>query len=401
MIAEFTPSVARGTLTAPQSKSAAHREIISSCLSDGKSTVENIAYSEDILATVDCMKALGAQISLNGSSLQITGPLKSVRSAVLPCRESGSTLRFLIPLSLIYCDECTFTGSERLMSRPLSVYENLFSLNNIDFKKSETSLTVSGKLKSGRFTVPGNISSQFISGLLFALPLLESESSIEIVPPVESSPYIKMTLDSLCRHGISAETTDNIITIKGGQTYFPCDTTVEGDYSNAAFFSALNYTGGNVNVTGLNPQSSQGDKVYPELFEMLISENPVINLSDCPDLGPVCMALAYKNGAVFTGTKRLAAKESDRCASMASELSKFGIKTETGSDIFTVYKSEIHAPLETLDGHNDHRIVMALSVLCSLTGGRIRGAQAVSKSLPDYFERLKSLGIQVNLNEAS
>jgi 3-phosphoshikimate 1-carboxyvinyltransferase len=154
-------------------------------------------------------------------------------------------------------------------------------------------------------------------------------------------------------------------------------------------------------MEGLDPESAQGDKVYKTVFEKLSQKNQVIDLSNCPDLGPICMALAYKNGALFTGTDRLKAKESDRCSSMSEELAKFGIKSEEGSNSFKVYPSEIHRPCEALNGHNDHRIVMALSVLCTITGGIIDGAQAVSKSLPDYFKMLKRLGIKVNLYETA
>lgn len=400
MIAEFTPSSAKGIIKAPPSKSAAHREIICSCLSGGACTVRNIDFSQDILATLDCMRALGAEISIYENSIEIQKPLRKNAESLLNCRESGSTLRFLIPLSLLYCEKCTFTGSERLLSRPLSVYEDLFLKSGIQFKKSLTSVTVGGCLKPGKFTVPGNISSQFISGLLFALPLLDGDSQIEILPPAESRPYIDMTLKSLSNHGISCRfIKENIIEIKGNQSYSALDSVTPGDWSNSAFFSALNYIGGNVDVTGLDNGSSQGDKIYPEIFKLLQSDNSEIDLSDCPDLGPVCMALAYKHGAVFTGTERLAAKESDRCSSMAQELAKFGIKTEYKKDSFRVFPCKIKAPADTLCGHNDHRIVMSLSVLCSLTGGKIEGAQAVSKSLPDFFDRLKALGIKVKTYE--
>lgn len=402
MIAEFTPSAARGTVKAPPSKSAAHREIICACLSGGPGTAENIDYSQDILATIDCMRALGAEIKQKDNSLEILKPAGFNRTALLPCRESGSTLRFLIPLSLIYCDEAVFTGSEKLMSRPLCVYEEIFESSGIKMRRDKDSVTVSGRLKPGKYTVPGNISSQFISGLLFALPLLDGDSEIRIISPVESRPYIDMTLDSLARHSVRAGfISENVIEIKGSQNYTPADTVTEGDWSNAAFFSAFNLTGGDVTVTGLDPESAQADKVYTDIFKALGEENSVTDLSNCPDLGPVCMALAYKHGALFTGTKRLVMKESDRCAAMAEELSKFGIRTETGDDYFRVFPGEIHAPSKILSGHNDHRIVMALSVLCSVTGGKTDGAQAVSKSLPDFFEKLKSLGIKVKLYETA
>ncbi len=401
MRAEILPSRLSGRITAPPSKSEAHRAIICACLADGVSHIDNIEYSNDILATVNCMRSLGAEIETLENSLTVTKPVSARDYAELNCGESGSTLRFLIPLAMNLCGKCRFTGSSRLMSRPLTIYEEIFDSYGIEYSKDENSLTVIGKIPSGIYTLTGNISSQFISGLLFALPLAEGDSELIITPPFESKPYVDMTIGTLAEFGINAEfKEENTILIKQGE-YKSRDIKVGGDWSNAAFLDAFNLIGGSVNIDGLDPESVQGDKVYRDIFEKLQNENAEIDLSDCPDLGPVCMALAYKNGAVFTGTKRLRIKESDRAAAMAGELAKFGIKTDESEDTFTVYPSEIHTPSSPLDSHNDHRIVMAISVLCTLTGGVIDGADAVSKSFPSFFDKIKSLGAEVKLYETA
>ncbi len=402
MRAEIFPSKASGEITAPPSKSAAHRAIICACLADGESKISNIEYSQDILATVDCMRALGAEINANDDSLTVKGPVSKRKCAVLGCRESGSTLRFILPLASLICEECLFALSGRLADRPLGVYEKLFAENGISIERNADGLKIRGSLKPGIFTVDGGVSSQFISGLLFALPLLGGGSEIKIIPPIESRPYIDMTLSALKRFGVAGQFSDkNIIGVKGDSRYRPCDISIEGDWSNAAFFEALNFSGGSVKINGLDPESAQGDRICTELFRKLKGENSEIDLSDCPDLGPVMMACAYLNGAVFTGVSRLRLKESDRCGAMALELSKFGIKTQQTENTFTVYKSRLQKPAQPLDSHNDHRIVMAMSVLCAQTGGVIEGVQAVGKSFPSFFDKLKSTGIKVILNETS
>ncbi|MBO4342104.1 MAG: 3-phosphoshikimate 1-carboxyvinyltransferase [Clostridia bacterium] len=400
MKAVFEPSVLKGTIKAPPSKSDSHRAIICACLSEGKSVISNLDFSDDICATVDCMRALGAEAEISGNRLTVNMGIKECDYAELNCRESGSTLRFLIPLASVFCKRCRFTGSSRLFERPLSVYESIFKKSGTDWSADNNSLYLSGALRPGCFEIPGNISSQFITGLLFALPLLNDNSRIVITPPFESRPYIDLTLSRLDDYGISAMFPEpDTIDIYGNQRYTAACTSIEGDWSNSAFFEAFNLTGGYVNVTDLNELSLQGDKIYREFFKQLSGTGSVIDLSDCPDLGPVCFALAHINGAVFTGTERLKYKESDRCAAMAQELKKFGIRCENRDESFTVYPSLLRRPAEPLNSHNDHRIVMALSVLCSSVGGEIQGAEAVRKSLPGYFEMIESLGAEVKLYE--
>ncbi len=398
MIATIEKSTAFGEIKAPPSKSMAHRYLICGAMS-GESEIGNIDFSEDIKATVGCLEALGAKAEINGDSVQIGGLLKSrkIKTNKLFCNESGSTLRFLIPICMLKGEKITLEGTKRLFERSLSVYADMCKAQNIEFSQNETSVTVNGKMSSGRYNVRGDISSQFISGLMLALPCLGGESVIDITGKSESSSYLGLTLKALADFGVRISRIDeNTMYVKGEQTYKNRKLKVEGDYSNSAFFEALNLLGGNVAVTGLDENSIQGDKVYKEIFPLLKQGRPTVDISDCPDLGPVLMALAAAlNGAVFTGTRRLKIKESDRGYAMAEELSKFGCKVDVEENQIKVYPCKLVKPVLPLSGHNDHRIVMAVAVLCTLTGGKIYGAQAVEKSLPDFFEKLKSLGIKV------
>ena len=401
MTVTIEKGVARGRILAPPSKSLAHRNLICAALSE-KSIISGIDFSQDILATLDCLKALGAKITREGSSVTIGGlKPQAAKSCELDCRESGSTLRFISPLCLLCNEEITLKGSGRLMERPMTVYEELFKEKGIHFYKDNSIIKAKGKLKGGIFKINANISSQFVSGLLFALPLAENDSIIMLDGNIESLSYIHLTLNALKEFGINIDSSDiRNIKIFGSQKYISKNVSVEGDYSNAAFFDALNFIGGSVKVEGLKEDSIQGDKVYKEIMPLLFKDNAKISLADCPDLGPILFCLAaIGNGAYFTDTKRLRIKESDRVLSMEEELNKFGVKMDIEENSVRVY-SGVKAPKTPLCSHNDHRIAMALSVLCTVTGGTITGAQAVSKSLPDFFERLSGLQIKVIKNEA-
>lgn len=394
-------SVCKGKVIAPPSKSMAHRYLICAALADGKSIINNIALSEDIKATLACLNVLGASVEINGDSILIVGCGGKIQNSglnhsgkrIFDCNESGSTLRFFIPLSLLNKNPSSFVGSKILMSRPLSVYEDICKNQGIMFQKADGRIETEGLLKSGSFSVPGNISSQFITGLLFALPLLNGNSSISIVGALESKPYIDMTLCAQSEFGIDVVWQDGRIFIPGGQSYKQNNVNVEGDYSNAAFFEALNFIGGKVCVEGLDSKSLQGDKIYIEYFKNLAAGHCAIDISDCPDLGPIlfCMAAAL-HGGEFTGTKRLKLKESDRGTMMCKELSKFGVKTLQEEDRIVIFGGNLERPSVPLDAHNDHRIVMSLVTLLTLTGGKIDGVSAVNKSFPDYFRKLKMLG---------
>ena len=391
--------IARGTVCAPPSKSMAHRLLICAGLSDGECVVHGISDSEDMLATMDCLRALGVQCEKDGETVRVSGI--DIRKATAPkqlnCRESGSTLRFFIPIALMTGMETVLAGSRRLMERPLSVYEELFLQRGIGFRKTEREIKICGNLQSGDFELDGNVSSQFVTGILFALPLLDGDSRIVLRPPVESRSYIDMTLSALKLFGIEAEwQEENVLYIKGNQHYRAGEVFVEGDYSNAAFFAALNLLGGQVKIENLREDSLQGDRIYEELFEKLKRPGAEIDLSDCPDLGPVLFAAAAaKHGGKFTGTSRLKIKESNRGEAMAEELQKFGVTAEVLEKEVFISGQGLRKPEECLDGHNDHRIVMSEAVLLTQTGGIIDGAEAVAKSFPDFFQKLASLGIEV------
>ena len=400
MRAVIRPGTARGTVAAPPSKSMAHRMLICAGLAVGESTVEGVDPSEDILATIDCLEALGASVRREGSTVFLRGcdPAEAA-PAVLRCRESGSTLRFLLPLCLLSGRSMRLEGSPTLLNRPLSVYETICRDRGLRLEREDGSLTVQGILPSGDYALPGDISSQFVTGLLFALPLLPEDSVLRLIPPVESRSYLDLTVAALSSAGIRPEMPDdNTFLISGNSAYRPGRTTVEGDYSNAAFFFGLNSLGGSVSVRGLNPESLQGDRICEQFFPLLESGSPTLDIADCPDLAPVLFAVAALcHGAVFTGTRRLRFKESDRGSAMAEEMAKFGVALRLEENRITVPADIPRKPDAPLSSHNDHRIAMALSLLCSRTGGEILGAEAVRKSFPDYWDRLRSLGIPVTL----
>lgn len=394
----ITPGKAKGCVTAPPSKSMAHRMLMGAGLAEGVSVIENIDLSEDIKATLGMLKSLGGQYTIEGHKVTMRGIGKQKLQAngALDSKESGSTLRFFIPLVLTGGGCCEFTGAKRLFERPLGIYEDICKEQGIVFEKGEIGLKVEGQLRASHYKVPGNISSQFITGLLFALPLLDKDSILEVLPPVESRAYIDMTMEALETFGIQIRQEQNTFYIVGNQTYQAKNVTVEGDYSNAAFLDAFNLIGGEVEVTGLRKDSLQGDKIYRKYYEVLQAGSPVTDIAGCPDLGPVLIGMAAAGrGAHFTGTRRLKIKESDRGTVMAEELKKFGISVEVRENDIIVHPGKMQTPNEILDSHNDHRIAMTLATLCTITGGTIRGAESVRKSYPDYFDQIESLGIQM------
>ena len=422
------PRLLRGSLSIIPSKSQAHRMLICAALAQGESMLRGLAFSEDILATMRVMTALGARFEIigdtddTGATVRVygCGGVISDQGHELFCNESGSTLRFAIPLCLLTSSASVLRGSARLLSRPLQAYQTLFQT------RMGTSAVTDGQsgimkikggtcLSGGEYQLPGDVSSQFVSGLLFALPLCRgADSTIKLTSLPQSKPYIDMTLDALHRFGVRAMwTSDTELFVPSGQQYCPYDGFVEGDASNAAFFEALNLLGGRVTLVGLNPDSLQGDRVYAELFEQLVKSRtagedlPKIDLADCPDLAPILFAMAAETGgAVFTHTDRLRTKECDRIAAMQMELAKFGARIEAidgyksteaaaCGGIVRVLPTELHAPTEGLYGHNDHRVVMSLAVLSTKYGATIRGADAVRKSFPDFFVRLVALGADI------
>lgn len=402
MKATFFPSVARGEICAPPSKSVAHRLLVACALSDGQSVIRGISPSEDMLATLSCVRALGAKARLDGDVAYIEGCEKTpLENAVFDCNESGSTLRFFLPVVLaLGAKNCVFKGTARLIQRGIGVYDEIFARNGVKVQKEADTITVWGRLASGNYTVRGDVSSQYITGLLMALSLLDEDSTITVTEPFESRAYVDITVDVMKKCGVDIQRADkNVFVVKGGQRFRSGNYTVEGDWSNSAFLLAFNYIGGEVQVEGLAEDSVQGDKMCKRYFEQLECQNAVIDVSDCPDLAPILFAVsAMKSGATFVGTRRLKIKESDRAETMAEELSKYGIKADIQENSVTIYGGKSHAPNATISGHNDHRIVMANAVILSKVGGTIDGIEAVKKSYPNFFEEIAKLGVKYEID---
>ena len=410
------------SLQIPPSKSMAHRAILCASLAKGKSVVRNIAYSDDILATIAGMRQLGASIETLEDSVVVEGigDHRQVESMTVDCNESGSTLRFFIPVFTLSGKPMTFVGRNRLLKRPQGVYESLYQERGLGFIQTPDAITVEGSLTAGRYEIDGNISSQFISGLLFALPLLDGDSIIVIRPPFESRSYIELTLEVLAQFGVRAFFVDNhTLLVPGNQKYRPCDYTVEGDFSQMAFFAVLGAVHGDLTCSGMRPNSQQGDKVIldilqkaqarilplPDGYTIIKSQlhGTEIDLSDCPDLGPILTVLAmYSQGETrIINAGRLRYKESDRIAAMEEELRKFGVDIRTKEDEIIIVGKESYCCTEEIFGHKDHRIVMSMAVaaVCSGQSAIIQGAECIQKSYPNFFEDLQSLGIPVEVLE--
>lgn len=397
---KISPSRLCGTVTAPPSKSYAHRMLICAALCGGESIIRGVSESEDMLATLDCISAMGAKYVRAADTISVRGcSPKTAEMKAFPCRESGSTLRFMIPPALVCCGSARFTGTPRLLERGIGIYEELLGAKGVKIAKTAEGIELEGRLSAGEYTLRGNVSSQFVSGLMFALPLLDGDSVINVLPPVESRAYIDITVAVLKKFGIEIEEREeNRFFVRGSQRYVPCDIAVEGDWSNAAALFALNALGGRLNINGLDAGSIQGDRICLEYIERLRRPGAESDISNCPDLGPVLFALAAAsgNGGVFTGTRRLRIKESDRASAMAQELEAFGVKAEVNENSVIIPPCAIHAPERELCSHNDHRIVMALTLMLSITGGIIDGAEAVRKSYPNFFDELERLGLEVS-----
>ena len=406
-----------GVLAAPPSKSMAHRAVLCAALADGESRLTGLAHSQDIDATLAAAAALGAQVEAGESWARIAGaaPLQAP-AAPVDCCESGSTLRFLIPLAALTGRPVAFTGRGRLMQRPQSVYQELFASQGLRFEQERDTLTVAGPLRPGCFSLAGDVSSQFISGLLFALPLLDGDSRLCLKPPVESRSYIEMTRAAQSRFGVASAWLDEYtLAVPGGQAYRPRDMAIEGDWSQAAFPAALGVLAGDVTVTGLEPGTLQGDAVILDIlrrcggraeavpggvrFQKSALHGTKIDLADCPDLGPILMALGLlcEGETVIANAGRLRLKESDRIAAMEQELRKLGGRIESDGGTVTIRRSVLHAPAGPLWGHNDHRVVMSLTVLTAAAGlpVQIDGAEAVAKSWPGFFAAVRQLGVEV------
>ena len=408
-----------GTIAAPPSKSMAHRAVLCAALAEGRSRITNLEFSKDISATLSAAGQLCAAVDTGADEAVVEGlghflPL----SAPVDCCESGSTLRFLIPIASLTGQPVTFAGRGRLMERPQSVYETLYRQQNLRFERSAAGLTVEGALSPGDYRLAGDVSSQFISGLLFALPLLPGDSTLHLLPPVESRSYIDMTRAVQAAFGVHSRWLDaTTLAVPGGQQYRPCGYTVEGDYSQAAFPAVLGAVCGGVTITGLASDTLQGDAVILDIlrrcgavftrtgdrvtFEKAPLRGVDIDLADCPDLGPVLMVLGLlcKGTTVIRNAGRLRLKESDRIAAMEAELRAVGgiVESEGGTITVQGCADRLHYPAAPLCGHNDHRVVMSLAVLALATGLSLTvdGAEAVQKSWPNFFEAIRPLGAEV------
>ena len=399
MKVKILPSKTSGEVSAPPSKSFAHRYLIGSVLSRGKCVIKNIADSDDISATLSCIEQLGGNVTKDGNTVTVIPTNeKQIENAVFDCKESGSTLRFFIPVVLATgAKNCTFLGSERLLARGIKEYEKLFENSDVKIKSDEKAIEVNGTLSAGNYEISGEVSSQYTTGMLFALSVLSGKSTLKITGNAESRAYVDMTIKVLKDFGADiTEPEKNFFEINGKGRLSPGEFTVEGDWSNAAFLIALSRLLGTISVSGLNENSVQGDRFSSVAFDALGGENAEIDLKDCPDLAPILFAYAaYKNGGKFINTRRLRVKESDRANVMAEELKKFGANVKVYENSVEIEKTQLKPPIVPLCGHNDHRIVMALSVLAAVFGAEIDGAEAVNKSYPDFFRVIKKAGVNV------
>lgn len=399
MKVKILPSKTSGEVSAPPSKSFAHRYLIGSVLSCGKCVIKNIADSDDISATLSCIEQLGGSVTKDGNIVTVIPTNeKQIENAVFDCKESGSTLRFFIPVVLATgAKNCTFSGSERLLARGIKEYEKLFENSDVKIKSDEKSIEVNGTLSAGNYEISGEVSSQYTTGMLFALSVLDGKSTLKITGNAESRAYVDMTIKVLKDFGADiTETEKNFFEINGKGRLSPGEFTVEGDWSNAAFLISLSRLVGTISVSGLNENSVQGDRFCTAAFDALDGENAEIDLKDCPDLAPILFSYAaYKNGGKFINTRRLRVKESDRANVMAEELKKFGANVKVYENSVEIERTQLKPPIVPLCGHSDHRIVMALSVLAAVLGAEIDGAEAVNKSYPDFFRVIKKAGVNV------
>ncbi|MBQ3257117.1 MAG: 3-phosphoshikimate 1-carboxyvinyltransferase [Oscillospiraceae bacterium] len=396
------PKQLHGSITPPPSKSQAHRLIIGAALGEGSCIIENIAFSQDIMATIGAMARLGARFETDSpTAIRVHGMGGSYRGTLpqLDCGESGSTLRFLIPIALAAAGGGLFTGRGRLMERPQKPYFDLFDQKGVDYSLENGVLTVNGSLPSGEYALRGDVSSQFFTGLLYALPLLEGDSVIRSTTALESRSYIDMTLDALRMCGIEVMDEGTCFRVKGGQKYTLTDCAVEADWSQAGFFYAALGLGNDLDITGMNAYSTQGDmKIVPYYLKMLNSGDVTLDVSDCPDLVPPLAVQAALRGAgnttYITNAARLRIKESDRLTAVTTVLSALGADIEELPDGLVIHGKDGLDGGVTVSGFNDHRIAMMTAVAATRCAAPVKllGADCVKKSYPNFWEDYEKLG---------
>ena len=404
-----------GAVTPPPSKSQAHRLLICAALGTEPCSIVCSSVNDDIMATMRCLNALGATITYSSGVFDVQ-PVKVVKGGTLDCGESGSTLRFLMSVAAVLGAEAIFTGAGKLPQRPMGALTDVLAAHGMEFEHhsaDELPVACSGTLQGGRFTLPGNVSSQYLTGLLFALPLAAEDSEIEVTGGLTSASYIDMTIDALRIAGISVERRGDIFKIKGNQQYrMPSRVVVEGDWSSAAFWVVAGVIGKSpVTVCGMNNESLQGDRAIVDHLRGMgafieVGDDSVVAMPshlfgaeldcmDTPDLVPVLsVAAAVAQGTTtFTNVGRLRFKESDRLAAMKSVLASFGITSAIGEDTFTVYGSEPVA-VAPVDSFGDHRIAMSAAVMSTVAQGvtTIKGTNCVAKSYPSFFDDFAALG---------
>ena len=417
MDVKIYPSKISGRVKVPSSKSVVHRALIASSLSSKESIISNVDFNEDIYATISALKSLGAKITTTDNTISIVGfDLSNKLDVVeIDANESGSTLRFIIPLASYLANKVIISGSERLMERPLNIYQDLYIDENLIFKDGDKKEII-GSLSGGHYQIDGSVSSQFISGLMFLLPILAQDSKIEVLPPFESKPYVDLTIETLKKYNINITSKGDTYFIKGGQSYLPYNLSAEGDYSQAAFFAVLGAINNEVVIENLNLDSVQGDRA---ILDMLLSLNvkieeldqavkvyksnassKTIDIANTPDLGPILCVLGLFSEAYIKliNVKRLRIKESDRLLAIKSQLEKIGAKVILEENSITIFKLDKFLDKEiVVSGKNDHRIVMAMAIAATSLKAPliINGADAINKSYPNFFNDLSNLGVKV------
>ena len=396
------PVPLHGAVTPPPSKSQAHRLILCAALAGGRSVIRNLAFSQDIRATLGCVSALGASwteqesgvIAVDGiGGREYTGALPH-----LDCGESGSTLRFLIPIALAVAGGAEFSGRGRLMQRPQKPYFDLFDRMGIKYEQKDDRLRVEGRLSAGEYRMAGNVSSQFFTGLLYALPLLEGQSRIIPTTALESEDYIRMTIQAQKLAGLSVEELPDGGYAVQGQRYRAMDVAVEADWSQAGFWYAAKNLGSDLTICGMDEHSLQGDRRIAEFAALLGREGDrEIDVSQCPDLVPplAAMAALRKGDCRITGAARLRIKESDRLAAVTAALNAMGARVEEFPEELLIHGVSSLKGGAVIDCCNDHRIAMMCAVAATRSvGGEtvLQGAECVRKSYPDFWQVYRALG---------
>ena len=394
MTAVVKPGRLAGHVRAVSSKSCAHRALICSALSDRETELTVDDTNRDIDATACCLTALGADVTRHGNLWRVK-PIRPVAKAVLDCGESGSTLRFLMPLAAAFGVDATFTGSGRLPDRPHTPLCDAIRRHGATVDSDRLPMRVTGRLRGGIFTMPGAISSQYVSALLFALPILPDSSRIDLTSRLESESYAALTENAVRRFGIKVERQGLTCAIPGGQKYVsPGSLRVEGDWSAAAFFLAANRLGSSVVIDGLDDRSAQGDRAVIALLDSIRGENRVIDAADVPDLVPALAAAAsaVPGRTEIVGAARLRYKECDRLSAMTAGLRAMGTDIRETNDGLIIVGGALRGA--RVSGCGDHRIVMALAVAALSADGEttITDAEAVEKSYPGFWRDFRSLG---------